>query len=133
MLPLFIKIVPQRHEADCLIACLSMLLGTSYEATLLAVSKIRPDSGTEGLYWTDAKKAAQQLGFKVRVVKKKIDLANAVGILDCTPEDTKLRHHAVFLLRGVVIDPGGGEVWDDWETYMEAHDMVAGSLLVLAK
>src|SRR5262249_27366558 len=104
MAPLFVKLTPQRHASDCVIACLSMLLGTSYEATLVAISKIRPDSGTEGLTWADARKAAALLGFKL-VVRKKPDLANTVGILDCHPEDPDRRHHAVFLLRGVIVDP----------------------------
>jgi len=129
MTPLYVKLTPQRHTADCVVACLSMLLGTSYEATLIAISKIRPDSGTEGLTWADAKKAGASLGFKLRI-KNKADYANVVGILDCHPADPTMRHHAVFLLRGVVIDPEESTIWDDWEVYLEAHDMVGGSVLV---
>lgn len=129
MAPLFVKLTPQRHTSDCLIACLSMLLGTSYEATLLAVSKVSKNSGTNGLHWSEAKAAAKLLGYKVSV-RSKVDYANTVGVLACVPTKETQVQHAVFLLRGVIVDPEEGTTWDDWETYLEAHDMIAGSVLV---
>jgi len=128
----FLKLVPQRHDQDCLICCLAMLLGTSYEATLLAVSKVKPDSGTHGLYWTDARKAARKLGYKVRTVRTKRTYPSLIGVLDCVPTRVDQLHHAVMILRGVVVDPHNQSVWDDWEVYLEMEGYHAGSVLIRA-
>lgn len=131
--PACIRIVPMRHRHDCVVCCLAMLLDISYDAALLAVSKVRPDGpGASGLYWTDAKRAAKQLNHNLRVHRGRKDWDNLTGILACEPlpgsEETVT--HAVLVLRGLVIDPFHGEVWDDLDTYLTANKYKATSLLV---
>ena len=128
-----VKVIPQRHGMDCLICSLAMLLGTSYEAALLAVSKVKPDSGTEGLTWEDAKRAAEQLGAKVRIVQK-YRPDDTVGIVDLIPKGkNQPNHHAAVLLRGAIIDPAEPTVWDDWEIYEQATNFKLGAVLVHVK
>ena len=130
-----VRIVPMRHHHDCVICCLAMLLGTSYEATLVAVSKVKKDAGTNGIYWTEAKKVAKQLNFKLMVHKGKKDWTELSGILAVEPtrcsKETQI--HAVLMLRGLVVDPMHGEVWDDLDAYLAENKYKAGSLLIRKK
>ena len=126
----YVRVVPQRHSHDCVICCLAMLLGTSYEATLMAVGKIKPNMGTEGLYWKDALAAAAVLGYKLRA-KRKYDPADTVGIVNLMPTSKEEpMHHAALLLRGVIIDPKEPSVWDDYEMYTQTWPFRLGSVLV---
>ena len=125
-----VRVIHQRHGMDCVISCLAMLLGTSYEAALLAVSKIKKDCGTEGLSWKDAERAAKVLGARVRVRQKYVP-EDTVGIVDLVPKEKgQPNHHAAFLLRGVVIDPTEPTVYDDWELYEQANNFKLGAVLV---
>ena len=126
-----VRVVAQHHGMDCLICCLAMLLGNSYEAALLAVSKVKTDMGTEGLFWTDAIRAAEQLGARLRV-RQRYDPADTVGVVDLKPvksRDPHGSHHAAFLLRGVIIDPNEPTVWDDYEVYEQANQYKLGAVL----
>lgn len=128
-----VKVVPQRHGMDCVICCLAMLLGTSYEAALLAVGKVRPDMGTEGLYWKDAKAVAEILGYRLRAKNKYTpdDTVGIVSLVPTTPDEPN--HHAALLLRGVLIDPREPSVWDDYEIYMQHYPFRLGSVLIQTK
>jgi hypothetical protein len=109
-----------------------MLLGVSYEAALMAISAVDQKLATNGIYFTQLRKAAKQLGMTLLSQRKgRYDLQNSVGILSVQFKETGT-DHAVVLFRGTVIDPDGGVVWDDVETFVEAQDVKLGSLLVLA-
>ena len=125
-----VRVIQQRHGMDCLICCLAMLLGTSYEAALLAVSKVKQDSGTEGLSWKDAERAAEQLGAHVRL-RRKYSPDETVGIVDLVPKTKRQpNHHAALLLRGTLIDPAEPMVYDDWELFEQTNDFRLGAVLV---
>lgn len=130
MQPLYIKVVVQRHSNDCVICCLAMVFSMSYEAVAIATSKVRPDTGTTGLYWTDARKIAAILGRKL-MRPRKPDPDNVVGLLAVIHAQSE-KQHAVVLCRGLVIDPAEGSVWDDLDVYLEANEFRIGSLLVPA-
>ncbi len=125
--PINITVLKQRHAMDCLICCLAMLTGASYEATLLAVSKVCPDSGTDGLHWTEAIAAGKLLGHSLRL-KRHYDPYNSVGVVALTKKKQP-NEHAAFLLRGVLIDPTEPSVWDDYEMYEQATGWKMGTLL----
>lgn len=129
--PLYIKVVAQRHSNDCVICCLAMLFGMSYEAVAIATSKVRPDTGTPGLYWTDARKIAALLGRSFKRTRRTADPDNLVGML-AVMHERSTRQHAVVLCRGVIIDPAEPSVWDDVDTYLEANEFRIGSVLVPA-
>ena len=132
MQPASIRVCVKRHENDCAVACFVMLLGVSYEAALIAISKVDPTLATKGLYFTQLRKAAKELGVKlVSVPRKKYDVDNAVGILGVKYADK--HEHAVVLFRGVVIDPEGGIIWDSVDAFVEAEGVSLLSLLVLAE
>lgn len=126
-----IRVVKQRHSMDCLLCCLAMLLGSSYEATLLAVSKVRTDSATEGMYWTEAIAAAELLGARLKV-KKRYDANDSVGIVSLSKKGQP-NQHAALLLRGTLIDPEGPDVWDDFELFEQATGWKVGTLLTHKK
>lgn len=130
MEPAYVKVCSKRHTHDCLVCCLVMLLGVSYEAALLAISKVDPTLATTGLYFSQAKKAVKSLGFNLKAVRKgRYSLEESVGILRLDMPKTA---HAVILLRGVIIDPEGGEIWDDPQAYFENSKVKqVGSLWVL--
>jgi hypothetical protein len=126
-----VRIIAMRHHHDCVVCCLAMLLGVSYDAALLAVSKVSPESGAKGLFWTQAKKAAKHLNYTL-VTHRSKDFQNLTGILGCTPDkdSMEIHEHAVILLRGIIIDPQHGEVWDDIDAYLTANRYKPGTLLV---
>lgn len=127
--PAFIRVCSQRHNNDCAVCCFVMLLGVSYEVALLAVGKVDPQVATNGLYFTQLKKAAAGLGMTLKT-KRKYDVMNDVGILGVKFPDKA--EHAVILFRGTIIDPDGGIVWDDVESYVEATGASLMSLLIQA-
>ena len=56
-----IKVIPQRHYADCGVACLAMLTGVSYENALVAVAQTQPDVCIKGVWLKDLRAAARLL------------------------------------------------------------------------
>lgn len=126
--PIAVRVIPQRHPMDCLICCLAMLLGMSYEAVLVGVSRIKPDCGTEGLFWTEAIAAADALGTKLRV-KNRYDADDTIGVVSLSKKGQPCQHAAV-LLSGTLIDPDGGTVYGDWEHYTLTNGWKLGSILV---
>lgn len=126
--PAFIRVCPQRHNNDCAVCCFVMLLGVSYEVALLAVGRVDPQVATNGLYFTQLKKAAAGLGMHLKS-KRRYDVQNDCGILGVQFADKT--EHAVILFRGTIIDPDGGVVWDDVESYVESTGASLRSLLVL--
>jgi ABC-type bacteriocin/lantibiotic exporter with double-glycine peptidase domain len=128
----FIKVASKRHDNDCAVACLVMLLGVSYEAALLAIAQVDPHVATNGLFFTQLKKVAKRLGFKLKSVRKgRYSLDESTGILGVKLKDGNVEH-AVILFRGTIIDPEeDGVVWDSAEAYFEAKCKKVGSLLTL--
>jgi len=110
-----------------------MLTGVSYEAVLVAIGMAIPSSklAKNGLYWTEAKKAAKKLGFELKTVRVgKYNLEDSIGILSVKFKDRM--EHAVILFQGVIIDPDGGKVWPTAQIYKEKMEVKRfGSLLTL--
>lgn len=98
-----INVIPQRGDYDCTVACLAMLAGVSYEEALLALGEQTPQILVRGAWDAEIKRAAAQLGFKLRV-RRKFDLENDTGML-------RFSDHVVVLRAGLVITTHGS-LWD---------------------
>jgi len=94
-----IRVVAQRHESDCGVACLAMFLGVSYEDALIAIGSEAPSVLKRGVWWTHLKRAAETLGTRM-VVKRKWSETDE-GLLQ-----VKYRkgYHVVVLRHGLIFD-----------------------------
>lgn len=76
-----IRVIPQRHDNDCGVACLAMLLGVSYENALVAVAQVEPDVCAKGMWLKHLKAAAALLGYRLSM-RRRFDLEADTGILN---------------------------------------------------
>lgn len=117
----FLRVEPQRHDMDCAVACLAMLLGVSYELSLLAFRK------HEHIFMRDVKTAAKRLGTTL-LLRRKFDLETDTGILGLRSPKWHCEHLAV-LKEGIVIDTDA-TIWDV-DVFLVAYEAQALSLLVV--
>lgn len=125
-----LRIVPQRHAADCTVSVLATYAVVSYEEALVALSGEDPGV-LYGTYTPQLEKAAAQLGITFKRLKKtqyRLD-DEIVGILSVSAKawDTD---HWVILMDGKVLDTDGS-VWEA-EDYFAAKKAKPGLLLVEA-
>ena len=109
----FLHVTLQRHDTDCVVACLAMYCGVPYEAALLAIGK-------ESIFWngTSVKllmEAAETLRCPLQE-ETTFDLDEDTGILWVGYR--KGADHVVVLHEGMVIDTDG-MLWDARD-YMKA-------------
>lgn len=102
-----IRIVRQRHAADCSVACLSMLLGPSYEDVLLA---FRHNVKDEGATLRQVASAARRLGHALRF-RRAVDVELDEGVLAVNSPKWPTSYHLVVLKAGLVVDTDE-TVWD---------------------
>lgn len=121
-----IKVVTQRHVADCGVACLAMLLGVSYENALVAVAQVAPDVCVSGLWMKHLQAAAKLLGCRL-VRKRHFELDSDTGLLSFSSKRWKLDHLAV-LREGLVIETDG-TIYDA-DVYLAVHKAKTGTLLI---
>jgi hypothetical protein len=119
-----VRMVAQRHEADCAVACLGMFLGVSYEDALIALGGEVPSILRKGALWSEMRRAAAKLGVPL-VLKRKWGLADE-GIL-CVKY--KKGHHVVVLRQGLIFDTDY-RVWALGDFYAAPPKAPFGSLLV---
>lgn len=123
-----IRVIPQRHPADCGVACLAMFLGVSYEDALLAVGAVEKRVLKRGLWTSQIKAAAKRLGTKLRTVRG-YDVENDSGILGMRGgKKWEFMEHCVVLSHGMIFDTDGS-VWEP-ELYVSANGVKLLSLLV---
>jgi hypothetical protein len=122
-----IKVVLQRHDWDCGVACLAMLTGVSYEETLAALARV--GHVERGLWFWEIEKAAEELGVPVkRLRSKRFDLSTTTGILSV--EHLKNRHsHVCFLWNGRVIETDG-TIWEEVGTYLATKNYKACAAII---
>lgn len=119
----FLQVVPQRHSSDCAIACLAMLLGVTYEASLLAFgSELHNGAQTRAI-----KRAARKLGRVLRW-SRRFDLETDTGLLSVRSAKWS-GDHMVVLKEGLVVDTDAS-LWEA-DVYMSAYEATAMSLLTL--
>lgn len=104
--PLF-QVVPQQHNSDCTVACLSMLLGVGYEKVLKAFDH---NVAARGAETGQIRKAAQKLKHPLRL-RRRVDIGEMDGILALRSKRWKV-DHVVMLKDELIIDPHDTTVWD---------------------
>jgi len=120
-----ISMCPQRHLADCGVACLAMFLGVTYEDALLSFALDNKDVIRTGVWFPDLQRAAANLGATM-VVKRRPDLDLDEGILkiEFKTADT----HVVVLREGVLFDTDL-TAWKP-DDYCAAKRAKTGALLI---
>ena len=119
-----LRVVQQRHPADCCVAALSMLLGVSYEDALLAVGEVNPAVLTRGLYLRELEQGAKRLGVTLKR-KRRYDLDADEGILNVVG---KSMDHVVVLKHGLFFDTDAS-VWEP-DVFLLNKKVKARTLLV---
>ena len=122
-----LRVVVQRTDMDCGVACLAMICGVLYENALCAVAQIQPDVCVKGLYQHQMIRAAKILGVTMRA-QRRYDLENDTGIL-CVSTKKWKHDHLVVIKGGLIVDTDG-TIWDS-DVYMSANKAKLGSLLVV--
>lgn len=118
-----LRVVRQRHKADCGVACLAMLLNVPYEVSLLAFRK------HENIYIRDVQTAARRLGVRLRL-QRKFDMETDTGILGMRSPQWDY-DHLVVLKEGLVVDTDLS-LWDV-DVFLSTYEAQALSLLVIAE
>lgn len=119
-------IVKQRHDYDCGIASLSMLLNTPYGDIAALVILLNPDpkDRRNGMNMKDLEAVIEECGFKTkRVYRKEGYLDHATGILGLLGTQMGPGGHWVYIKDGMILDPDGGEAWeaDDYVKELKAR------------
>jgi len=129
-----IKVTPQKHDFDCGVASLAMLLGLSYGDVSAACRQLfgstKPCKRGLGLYHLEAIGALLDRPLR-RCYKQKDYLAFQTGVLGLMGGDMNWAGHWVVYKNGTIVDPDGAEVWDALE-YLQKHKARACTLLVEA-
>jgi len=121
-----LKVVTQRHQMDCGVACLAMICGVSYENALVAVAQDAPNVCAVGMWGNEMRAAAKRLGFKLKV-KRRVDLETDTGILNLSSAKWK-SEHVVVLREGLVIETDG-TLWEP-DVFLRHYGAKVGTLLV---
>ena len=120
-----LRVVLQRHEMDCGVACLAMICGVSYENALVAVAQVVPNVCAVGIWSTQMQVAAKHLGFTLKT-RRRVDLEADTGILTLSskkwPSD-----HVVVLREGLVIETDG-TLWEP-DVFIRHYGAKVGTLL----
>jgi hypothetical protein len=95
-----VRMVVQRHPADCGVAALAMFLGVSYEDALLAIGSDKPTVLKRGVWVTNLTRAAAVLGATLKR-KDTWDAEADDGIMWVTSRNWA---HVVLLRNGLVWD-----------------------------
>jgi ABC-type bacteriocin/lantibiotic exporter with double-glycine peptidase domain len=118
-----IDVTPQRAVNDCAAACLSMLLGVSYEKALLAIGDVLET----GARTRDIKAAARKFGVRLRL-KRPVDLETDSGLLAVGSKKWKT-DHLVVLHENTIVDTDAS-IWYDIDEYLAVNEARALSVLV---
>lgn len=124
-----IRIVPQRHPADCGVAVLATYLGLSYEACLIAVGQKEPHVLEVGMWITEIVGAAKKLGVKLKR-RRRYDLETDEGIVTISSPKWATDHVAV-LKSGLLFDTDGSVY--ELDVYQSIHSAKFGILLTKAE
>lgn len=121
-----LRLVAQRHQADCGIAALATLCGVSYEEALLAVGDRKVINS--GVMLKQIRDAGRRLKTPL-TLKLRFDPKDSVGIIGFNSHTWKTGHVAI-LRYGVVYDLQDLTVWD-LDDYLSNHQATVASLLII--
>ncbi len=110
----------QKDVADCMVACLAMLLGISYTTALDAFPK-RARVKQTGVSDSQLTRAAKRLGVVLTRVRKP-NLDDVIGIMTLEREvEGAEEYHAVVVFNGSIYNPADGQVWTDIEAFCQTR------------
>ncbi len=118
----FLQVVIQRHGKDCGVACLAMLLGLSYEATLMA---FRHNVMANGATIRQLLAAAKRLGHTLHWTRK-VDIENDTGLLALRSKKWPAEH-LVVLKDELIVDTDATL----WEAHVYLHVYEATPLSII--
>lgn len=124
-----LRVVLQRHEADCAVAVLAMVLGVTYEDALVAVAAEAPQVLHEGTPIAAFKRAARRLGARVSV-SGTYDLDASAGVLAVNADSWPMTH-LVVLRDGMIVETDG-LLWDA-DVFFRHYRAKPGPLFVVRK
>ena len=127
-MPPIARLVQQRHDADCTVAALAMLLSISYEEALLVMNE--PRVLADGAWLTQIIVAAGFLGTTLRR-RTKWDATRHEGIARVNHRKKSMRPHVVVIRRGVLFDTDYS-IWTP-DAYLEEHRASFGTLLQIVE
>lgn len=122
-----VRVIPQREDGDCAVACLAMLTGSTYEDALRVVCGVDDEGASDGLYIAQLLVAAEELGSTLRR-KRRFDLSKDTGILYLVHKKKDEDRHVVILRQGVIIDTNNN-VWFDPDKYLKFYSYKPTMLL----
>lgn len=131
-----VRVVEQREDRDCAVACLAMLAALSYEDALRAVCSVDEMGASDGLYLTKFVEAASEVGI-VLVPRRRFRPETAVGVMYYAHKKNENERHVNLVKRGVVFDTNR-RVWlnergkTGLEHFCRHYSYVAQMLLVEA-
>lgn len=127
-----VVVLRQRHDWDCGVAALAMLLGVQYGDVAASCRAIwgstQPTRRGLGLYHLET--LAESLGRSLRrVYRQQGYLQGQTGVLGMNGGEMCWAGHWVVLKAGALVDPDGGDVWaiDD---YTKRHKCRTATLLI---
>lgn len=123
-----VRVMAQREDHDCAVACLSMLSGSTYEDALRAVCKVDEEGAEGGLWVPQIIEAASELGIELRK-KRPVRLESDYGILHIRFQDQS-RHVVVLIQPGLIVDTNGF-IWRA-RTYLRKTRAKVNAVLVPA-
>lgn len=130
------RIIAQRRDHDCAVACLGWMFRVRYEDAFVAAVSVEPNLiRGGGLTVAQIQKAATRFGRTLaRVHHSKVDLEEDRGILVVNWNDPKQQGsfgHCVVLRKGTIICPRLPAAYDADE-YLTVENGRVGTLLVEA-
>ena len=126
--PHMVRVIKQNGmHADCSVASLATLFGTTYDEALIVAGSVQPAVLGCGMTWREMRLTAKRMGGKTRLLRSgQYDIEEATGILCVKRDDSE---HVVFLWEGRIVD-GNGELWLSPQDYLTHYKYRATGLLV---
>lgn len=110
----------QLTTADCAVACVAMLTGRPYADVFQGSPDTAKVVRKTGAFEKELKRLAKGVGVNLKRRNSEIDLDGDTGILWLGSSDDHKGGHAAVLFRGVLIDPGTGQLWSP-EAFLGLH------------
>lgn len=121
------RVIAQRYQMDCAVACLAMLVGVSYEESLLSFDHM---VHREGASIARIKAAAKRLGHPLKWARRVVNLEEETGMLCINPKGDR-SWHMVILWSGHIVDTD----YTIWETdvYLKTNPARVVGILTLVE